>query len=235
MTRRDELAANLADVRARIEAACGAAGRSPAEVELLAVTKTFPASDVALLSDLGLSAFAENRDQEAAAKVVEFGGLRPEVAARWHMVGNVQRNKARSVVEWADRVDTLDSVRLADALAKAAARRGRRLDVLIQVSIDGDPARGGCPIPELSALADHVAGTGELFLRGVMAVAPIGMNPAGAFSVLGDEVYRLRRDHPAATVVSAGMSGDLEDAIAHGSTCVRVGTALLGGRTLASP
>jgi pyridoxal phosphate enzyme (YggS family) len=192
-----------------------------------------------VLSDLGLTAFAENRDQDASAKVAEFADLRPDLhpdrTPRWHMVGNVQRNKARSVVSWADRVDTVDSTRLADALAKAAAKRGRPLEVLIQVSIDGDPARGGCPIPEVAALADHVAGSGELLLRGVMAVAPIGMNPATAFSELADEVYRLRRDHPAATVVSAGMSGDLEDAIAHGSTCVRVGTALLGGRRLASP
>ncbi len=235
MTRRDELAANLTEVRERIDAACAAAGRSPADVELLAVTKTFPASDVALLSDLGLSAFAENRDQEASAKVVDFAELRPDARVTWHMVGNVQRNKARSVASWADQVDTVDSVRLADALAKAAARRGRPLDVLIQVSLDGDPARGGCPIADVPALADHVAGSGELLLRGVMAVAPIDMNPASAFSVLAAEVYRLRGDHPAATVVSAGMSGDLEDAIAHGSTCVRVGTALLGGRTLASP
>jgi len=235
LTRRDDLEANLTDVRARIEAACRAAGRSPAEVDLLAVTKTFPASDVALLSELGLSAFAENRDQEASAKVVEFAGLRPDAEPTWHMVGNVQRNKAKSVVSWADRVDTLDSVRLADALAKAAAQRGRPLDVLIQVSIDGDPNRGGCPLQEVRSLADHVAGSGELFLRGVMAVAPIEMNPARAFSVLAEEVSRLCRDHPAATVVSAGMSGDLEDAIAHGSTCVRVGTALLGGRRLASP
>jgi uncharacterized pyridoxal phosphate-containing UPF0001 family protein len=145
LTRRDDLAANLADVRGRISAACEAAGRSPAEVDLLAVTKTFPASDVALLSELGLSAFAENRDQEASAKVVDFTGLRPGAGPTWHMVGNVQRNKARSVVSWADRVDTLDSVRLADALAKAAAQRGRPLEVLIQVSIDGDPARLPAP------------------------------------------------------------------------------------------
>jgi PLP dependent protein len=233
VTREEELAANLTEVRARIEAACKASNRPPGDVELLAVTKTFPASDVAILSDLGLTAFAENRDQDASAKVTEFATLRPGATARWHMVGNVQRNKARSVASWATRVDTVDSTRLADALAKAA--HDRPLEVLIQVSIDGDPTRGGCPLPEVPALADHVAGSGELLLRGVMAVAPIGMNPSSAFSVLADEVYRLRRDHPAATVVSAGMSGDLEDAIAHGSTCVRVGTALLGGRRLASP
>ncbi|MET1071892.1 MAG: YggS family pyridoxal phosphate-dependent enzyme [Umezawaea sp.] len=235
MTRREELSENLREVRERVEAACGAAGRAPGDVELLAVTKTFPASDVALLSDLGLVAFAENRDQEASAKVLEFAELRPEASARWHMVGNVQRNKARSVVSWADRMDTVDSVRLADALAKAAGGRGGPLEVLIQVSIDGDPARGGCPVSDVAGLAEHVARSSELDLRGVMAVAPLGMNPSDAFSVLEAVVSRLRRDHPAATVVSAGMSGDLEDAIARGSTCVRVGTALLGGRRLASP
>ncbi|PRY42476.1 YggS family pyridoxal phosphate-dependent enzyme [Umezawaea tangerina] len=235
MTRREELSENLREVRERVKAACEAVGRSPEDVELLAVTKTFPASDAALLSDLGLVAFAENRDQEASAKVVEFAELRPEASVRWHMVGNVQRNKARSVVSWADRMDTLDSVRLADALAKAASGRERPLEVLLQVSIDGDPARGGCPVPELAGLAEHVARSSELALRGVMAVAPLGMNPRDAFSVLEEVVSRLRRDHPAATVVSAGMSGDLEDAIARGSTCVRVGTALLGGRRLASP
>jgi pyridoxal phosphate enzyme (YggS family) len=199
------------------------------------VTKTFPASDVALLSELGLVDFAENRDQEAGPKTLEFGGLRPGAPVRWHMVGHVQRNKARSVVDWADQVDSVDSVRLADALAKAAAARDRPLDVLLQVSIDGDPARGGCPLPNLPELAAHVARSSELVLRGVMAVAPLAMPPVQAFAALNEAVTRLRDDHPTATVISAGMSGDLEDAIAHGSTCVRVGTALLGGRKLASP
>ncbi|MEU4803299.1 YggS family pyridoxal phosphate-dependent enzyme [Actinosynnema sp. NPDC023587] len=235
MNRRDELAANLADVRARIDRACAAAGRDPAGVALLAVTKTFPASDVALLADLGLTAFAENRDQEAGAKTAELAELRPGAAVRWHMVGRLQRNKARSVVEWADQVDTVDSGRLADALAKAAGARGGPLDVLIQVSIDGDPARGGCPLPELPQLADHVAQKSELSLRGVMTVAPLEMSPAQAFDALQGAVTRLRDDHPVAHVISAGMSGDLEDAIACGSTCVRVGTALLGSRRLASP
>ncbi|CCH34139.1 YggS family pyridoxal phosphate-dependent enzyme [Actinosynnema sp. NPDC047251] len=233
MNRREELAANLADVRARIGRACAAAGRDPGGVALLAVTKTFPAADVALLADLGLAEFAENRDQEAGPKTVELAGLRPGAAVRWHMVGSLQRNKARSVVGWADQVDSVDSERLADALARAA--RDRRLDVLLQVSIDGDPDRGGCPLPELPRLADHVARKGELRLRGVMTVAPLGMSPQQAFDALQGAVTRLRNDHPDANVISAGMSGDLEDAIAHGSTCVRVGTALLGSRRLASP
>ncbi|QFZ22574.1 YggS family pyridoxal phosphate-dependent enzyme [Saccharothrix syringae] len=232
MNRREELALSLAEVRERVAGACAAAGRSVDEVGLLAVTKTFPAEDVALLHDLGLTEFAENRDQEASRKVREFAELRPGARVRWHMVGSLQRNKARSVLGWADRVDTVDSTRLADALAKAATRP---VDVLVQVSIDGDAARGGYPIGDLPRLADYVARSDELVLRGVMTVAPLGMSPEQAFAALYQAVTRLRDDHPDATVISAGMSGDLEDAIAHGSTCVRVGTALLGSRRLASP
>lgn len=234
MNRREELALSLAEVRERIAKACAAVGRDAGEVGLLAVTKTFPAEDVAILHDLGLTEFAENRDQEASRKTAEFARLRPDATVRWHMVGSVQRNKAKSVVTWADQVDAVDSTRLADALAKANAGRDP-LDVLLQVSIDGDPARGGCPIPDLPDLAQHVAEKGELRLRGVMTVAPLGMSPQQAFAALYEAVTRLRDDHPDATVISAGMSGDLEDAIAHGSTCVRVGTALLGSRRLASP
>jgi PLP dependent protein len=232
VNRREELALSLAEVKERIAKACAAVGRSPDEVELLAVTKTFPAQDVAILSDLGLTAFAENRDQEANRKTAEFAELRPDAAATWHMVGSLQRNKAKSVLRWADRIDTVDSIRLADAIAKAAAEP---VEVLLQVSIDGDETRGGHPIGDLPRLADHVARSSELILRGVMTVAPLGMSPQQAFAALYEAVTRLRVDHPDATVISAGMSGDLEDAIAHGSTCVRVGTALLGSRRLASP
>ena len=232
MNRREELALSLAEVRERIAKACAAVGRSPDEVELLAVTKTFPAQDVAILSDLGLTAFAENRDQEANRKTAEFAELRPDAEATWHMVGSLQRNKAKSVLRWADRIDTVDSARLADAIAKAATEP---TEVLVQVSIDGDATRGGHPIGDLPRLADHVARSGELIFRGVMTVAPLGMSPQQAFAALYEAVTRLRVDHPDATVISAGMSGDLEDAIAHGSTCVRVGTALLGSRRLASP
>jgi pyridoxal phosphate enzyme (YggS family) len=239
--RRAELAANLAEVEARIAAACRAAGRPRDEVQLIAVTKTFPASDAALLADLGVTHVGENRDQEAGPKAAEVAGLRPEAALRWHMVGRLQRNKARSVVEWAHEVQSLDSARLADALAKAvhtarySEEREDPLDVLIQASLDDDPGRGGCPLDELAALAEHVTHTGELRLRGLMAVAPLGGDPAAAFERLARAGERLRKDHPNAAAVSAGMSHDLEQAITHGSTCVRVGTALLGGRGLASP
>ncbi|MFJ1765595.1 YggS family pyridoxal phosphate-dependent enzyme [Amycolatopsis sp. NPDC088138] len=239
--RRAELAANLAEVEERIAAACRAAGRAREEVQLIAVTKTFPASDAALLADLGVTHVGENRDQEAGPKAAEVAGLRPGAALRWHMVGRLQRNKARSVVEWAGEVQSLDSARLADALAKAVhtvrytGKRDEPLDVLIQVSLDDDPGRGGCPLGELAALVDHVTHTGELRLRGLMAVAPLGGDPAAAFERLASAGEKLRKDHPNAAAVSAGMSHDLEQAITHGSTCVRVGTALLGGRGLASP
>ncbi|TNC22652.1 YggS family pyridoxal phosphate-dependent enzyme [Amycolatopsis alkalitolerans] len=233
--RKAQLARALERVEARVRGACESAGRARAEVRLLAVTKTFPASDAALLTDLGLTDLAENRDQEASVKVAEVGRLRPDAAVRWHMVGRLQRNKARSVVRWADEVQSVDSIRLATALDNAVLAEGRpKLDVLVQASLDDDPARGGCPLAELDELAAHIARAGGLRLRGVMAVAPLGADPGPAFERLARAAGRLRRDHPGATELSAGMSGDLEQAIRHGSTCVRVGTALLGGRGLAS-
>lgn len=239
--RRAELAENLAALRDRVARACASADREPAEIRLLAVTKTFPATDVALLSDLGLADFAENRDGDAADKVAEFAELRPDRPVRWSMVGRLQRNKARSVANWADEVQSCDSVRLADALQHAVASaldggtRREPLDVLVQASIDGDPARGGLTLSGVPKLTDHIAGLDALRLRGVMAVAPMGMPPEDAFDRLARVADQVRTIHPSATCLSAGMSGDLEEAITHGSTCVRVGTALLGGRRLASP
>ncbi|OXM48127.1 YggS family pyridoxal phosphate-dependent enzyme [Amycolatopsis alba] len=239
--RKGELAASLAEVEERIGAACKAAGRARDEVKLLAVTKTFPALDAALLADLGALDLAENRDQEAGAKAEEVAGLRPDARIRWHMVGSLQRNKAKSVVRWADEVQSVDSERLADALGKAtrsaldSGQRDHPLDVLIQVSLDDDPKRGGTRVSELGQLAERIAHVGDIRLRGLMAVAPLGIDPAEAFEKLARASERLREDHPNAREISAGMSNDLEQAIAHGSTCVRVGTALLGGRGLASP
>lgn len=239
--RREQLATALAAVRERIATACTGAGRPPEDVRLIAVTKTFPATDAALLTDLGMLDLGENREQEAAPKAAELRELRPDVAVRWHMVGRLQRNKARSVARWAAEIQSVDSVRLTHALdravasARAEGERDSPLRVLVQVSIDGDPDRGGCPLDGVPDLADEVAGSGELRLRGLMAVAPLGMDAAAAFGSLARAAERLRRDHPDATELSAGMTNDLEIAITHGSTCVRVGTALLGNRGLASP
>jgi PLP dependent protein len=238
--RREELARRLAAVRERIAVACEAAGRDPASVGLLAVTKTVPPEDVAMLVDLGLTAFGENRVQEAEGKVLDVAALRPEAEVRWHLVGSLQRNKARSVARWAYRVESLDSARLADALDSAVRREqetGRRTDrlpVLLQYSVDGDPRRGGVARDGLGRLAEHVASCAGLQLAGLMAVAPLAADPDVAFADVAAAAAWLRTEFPQATVLSAGMSGDLEAAIRHGSGLVRVGTALVGNRPLAS-
>jgi PLP dependent protein len=238
--RRGELSAAVARLRERIAAACAAASRDPAGVRLLAVTKTYPAADVALLADLGVHDIAEARDQEAVSKVAELTALRPEAAVRWHMVGRLQRNKTRSVAGWARQVQSVDSARLVDALDRASrsaqdvGERDGALGVLVQASLDGNPVRGGCPLPELEALADRVAAASGLRLEGVMGIAPLDVAAEMAFAELAAAAQRLRRAHPGAVELSAGMSGDLEQAIARGSTCVRVGTALLGDRPLTS-
>ena len=227
--RQAELAANLADVRERLAAACARTGRDPSELTLVAVTKTWPADDVLRLAALGVTDIGENRDQEAAPKAAAVAAA--GVTVRWHFVGQLQRNKARSVAGYADLVHSVDSVRLATALDHAAAQaRDRPLDVLVQVSIDGTPGRGGALPAELDAVADAVAGAGALVLRGVMAVAPMDWEPARAFEALAEIAARLRTQHPQATIISAGMSGDVEEAIDYGATHVRMGSALLGNR-----
>jgi pyridoxal phosphate enzyme (YggS family) len=224
VTRAAELAANLAAVEERVSAACAAAGRARAEVAVVAVTKTWPASDVALLRDLGMTDVGENRDAEAAGKAATVTGV------RWHFVGAVQTNKARSVSSYADVVHSVDRPALVTALAKGAVRAGREVEVLVQVSLDGDPDRGGALPADVQALAEQAAAADGLRLAGVMAVAPLGADPAAAFGRLAEVYDAVRRQHPGATVLSAGMSGDLEQAVAAGANCLRVGTALLGHR-----
>lgn len=226
MRRPGELAASLAALERRLVVACAAANRDRAELTLVAVSKTFPAADVAELAGLGLRDFGESRDQEAAPKAAELAGL----ALRWHFVGRLQTNKCPSVASYADVVHSVDRPRLARALGRGARRAERRVEVLVQVSLDGDPGRGGVEPSQLPALAALVAGEGGLRLRGLMAVAPPAQQPEAAFARLAGLAGRLRAEHPQAGWISAGMSVDLEAAIAHGATHVRVGTALLGGR-----
>jgi pyridoxal phosphate enzyme (YggS family) len=235
--RRAQLAASLDEVRGRIARACRAAGRDPDGVTLVAVTKTYPASDVLLLAGLGVTDVGENKDQEAnpkAASVRAAGGT-----VRWHYVGQLQRNKAKSVVTYADVVQSVDSLRLAGALDKAAAaHRDTPLEAFIQVSIDGDTDRGGAIVDAADAdrdlwrVAEAVAAADHLTLGGLMAVAPVDSEPERAFATLAALAEQLRADHPAATAISAGMSGDLEAAVKHGATHVRVGTSLLGMRNV---
>ncbi|MFF3436864.1 YggS family pyridoxal phosphate-dependent enzyme [Streptosporangium sp. NPDC002721] len=225
-TRRDEIAAGLARVEAQIAEACRASGRHREELTLIAVSKTYPASDVRLLAELGITDVGENRDQEASAKARECAGL----GLRWHFVGQLQTNKVRSVAGYADVVHSVDRPRLVTALSREAAGAGRTITCLVQVALDGDPGRGGARPAEVEALADAVAGAEGLELGGVMAVAPLGEEPGGAFARLGEIARSVRKAHPGAGVISAGMSGDMSQAIANGATHLRVGTALLGRR-----
>ena len=226
--RLSELAGRLGEVRSRISAACASAGRDPAEITLVAVTKTYPATDIGLLSELGVPDIGENRDQEAAPKAAACAAL--GLRLTWHFVGQLQTNKARSVASYADLVHSVDRLRLVGALGRAARAAGRTLTCLVQVSIDGDPARGGAYGDQIPLISDALAAEGGLRLGGVMTIAPQGMPPAEAFGKLRAVAEALRGRHPAAVMISAGMSGDLEEAIAAGATHVRVGTALLGGR-----
>jgi hypothetical protein len=224
--RRTELAANLADVLDRINSACSAAGRDPAALTLVAVTKTRPASDVRLLAGLGVADVGENRDQEAAPKAAACGDL----PLTWHFIGQLQSNKASSVARYADVVHSVDRPRLVRALGAAATAAGRELTCLVQVSLDGDPERGGVPVADTPALAELIESAGGLRLGGVMAVAPLGREPAAAFATLRKCSDSVRLVRPGASIVSAGMSGDLEQAVAAGATHLRIGTALLGAR-----
>ena len=220
-----QIAANLTQVRDRMAAAATAAGRDPGELTLIGITKTFPAEDARRLVRLGVPDLGENRDQDARVKAAEV----PE--ARWHFVGRLQRNKAASVAAYAAVVHSLDRAELVRALANGVRRAERDpLDVLVQVSLDGDPDRGGAPAGEVVALADAAAATGLLRPAGLMAVAPMAADPDAAFAALREIAGRLRAAHPGATVISAGMSADLEAAVRNGATHLRIGTALLGGR-----
>ncbi|MFS4096003.1 YggS family pyridoxal phosphate-dependent enzyme [Streptomyces sp. AF1A] len=229
--RKTELATNLAKVEERITAACVAAGRKREEVTLIVVTKTYPAGDVRILSELGVRHVAENRDQDAAPKAAACSDL----PLTWHFVGQLQTNKVRSVVGYADVVQSVDRARLVTALSKEAVRAEREVGCLIQVALDaGAGGRGGVVPQGIEELADLVAGAPGLRLDGLMTVAPLTGEYAGreqaAFERLMDLSTDLRRAHPAATMVSAGMSADLEQAVAAGATHVRVGTAVLGVR-----
>jgi PLP dependent protein len=227
--RRAELAERLGVVRERLGTACAAAGRSVDEVTLVAVTKFFGAPDVRALAGLGVTDVGENRHQEAEEKAAELAGE----SLRWHFVGGLQSNKAAAVARWADVVESVDRVKLVNRLDGGAADRGRPLDCLVQVSLDGpgsSGSRAGCAPDDLPALAEAVAGAEHLRLRGLMAVAPTDEDPAAAFDRLADLHARVRADHPGATWLSAGMSNDLEQAVERGATHVRVGRAVLGER-----
>jgi pyridoxal phosphate enzyme (YggS family) len=243
-TRQAELAERLAALRGRIERAAEAAGRNSEEIELLPITKFFPATDVLILSRLGCREFGESREQEGAAKSAECNSAENAEPIRWHMVGRIQRNKARSLAGWAHSAHSVDSAKLITALDRAAGRAladGRRADplrVYIQLSLDGDVTRGGADVRRrdlVDALCAQAQAPEALEFVGLMAIPPLKADPDRAFARLRAEQQRMQASYPQPLGLSAGMSSDLEAAIRHGSTCVRVGTALLGQRPLTSP
>jgi len=253
--RHAELAGNLAAIRARVADACAAAGRDVSEITLIAVTKTRPAEDVVALASLGQTDFGENRDQEASPKAAEVAEATSD-PVRWHFIGQLQTNKAHRVVRYASVVHSVDRVRLVRALgnaaraahdearaaheaaaaaahdAPAAAPAAVPLSCLVQVSLDGDAARGGALISQLPEIAAAIEAEQGLALGGVMAVAPLGVAPETAFALLRPLSDTVREISQAATIISAGMSGDLEAAVRNGATHLRIGTALLGNRSL---
>lgn len=239
--RRSQLGENLAAVRQRIAAA--AALREAPAPQLIVVTKFHPASDVALLAALNVRDFGENRDQEAAAKSADVARF-PEVKGltlNWHFIGQLQTNKAKSVVKYAHSVHSVDRLQLAVALDKAMAleteRTGRpALECFIQVNLDesggaaSGPHRGGAAPGEVPELADRIASSPFLQLAGVMAVAPLGASADAAFEKLAGISAGLRAGHPDAGAISAGMSQDLEAAMRFGATHLRIGSDILGTR-----
>jgi len=218
--RRSEIAGNLEAVREQISLAADRAGRSANEITLIAVTKTFPASDVEILKDLGVTNFGENRDSDAAPKAAVISGI-------WHFQGQIQSNKLKSITSWANVLHSLDQIRHFEVIEKIAPHP---LDIFCQVSLDGSEGRGGVSENKLFELAQAIEKSETHRLLGLMAVAPLGADPADAFSKLSLIHKAFMADFPKANKLSAGMSGDFKEAIAHGATHIRVGSQILGSR-----
>jgi pyridoxal phosphate enzyme (YggS family) len=235
--REGELADALAAVRARLARAAEAAARNADEIELLPITKFFPAEDVLILHRLGCREFGESREQEASKKSAKVRAVLGSQPIRWHMVGRIQRNKARSIAGWAYAAHSVDNAKLIAALGRAAAHaleqggRTEPLRVYLQLSLDGDESRGGVDIgrpDSVDELCAAVAATDGLEFVGLMAIPPLDADADTAFARLQEEKERVQKAYEQPLGLSAGMSSDLESAVQHGSTCVRVGTALLG-------
>jgi pyridoxal phosphate enzyme (YggS family) len=213
MSRRDELATNLEAVKARI--------KNP-DVTLIVVTKTYPVSDVQILHELGVRDFGENRNEEGLEKSVAVDG-------RWHYQGEIQSRKLRDIAAWADVIHSLDNASHISKLSNAATKP---LDIFLQLSLDGDPARGGAVESELPALADIALASANLHLAGLMCVPPVAADPRTAFTEIAAIHRRFISNYPEAKSLSAGMSGDFEIAIDCGATHIRVGSSILGSRTV---
>jgi PLP dependent protein len=216
------LAERLESVRGQVTDAARDAGRDPAALTTIVVTKFHPATLVRELADLGVQDVGENRQQDAGPKAAALADL----DLTWHFIGQLQSNKVRSVLEYASAIHSVDRTSLVDALDSA----DRPVDVFLQLNLTDDPARGGVSPAGLDELAARVLAAPALRLRGVMAVAPLDEEPRSAFARVRDASDRLRRLAPAADALSMGMSADFRDAILEGATHLRIGTAITGNR-----
>jgi pyridoxal phosphate enzyme (YggS family) len=219
-TRKAEIARNLQEVKERINLAAQSINRDPADIELIVVTKTFPISDIEILRDLGELNFGENRDQEAGPKA-------QTIPATWHFQGQIQSNKIKSICEWADVIHSISSEKEILKFAQSA----RKHQVFLQVSLDGQVGRRGASPADLAQLADLVNESNNLDLMGLMAVAPLGVEPMKAFADLAQINQGFAGQFPNSKFLSAGMSGDFEAAIKNGATHIRVGSSILGSRS----
>lgn len=223
------LADRLGEAQQRIAAAASNCGRAAEEIKLIVVTKNHPTQLVFDLLDLGVRDFGENRDQEAAPKALE---VREHSALkhRWHFIGQLQSNKVKSVVSYADSIHSLDRQSLLDALGKATIERQVPLDVFIQLNLTDDPARGGIQPQNLLGFAENVLKHRGLNLVGVMGVAALDNNLDRDFGAIRSASESLKSIKPDANLISAGMSEDFETAIAFGATHLRIGSAITGKR-----
>ena len=215
MNRMEEISENLEVVRSKI------AKVANHEVTLIAVTKTFPVADAQILHDLGVRDFGENRDAEGAEKSEVVSGT-------WHFQGQIQSNKLKSITSWASVIHSLDDPRHFEIIEKVAPHR---LQIFLQLSLDGSDHRGGAALEKLMDLAELVENSPNHTLAGLMSVPPVEMDPDKAFAQLAAIRTDFLKQFPLAQSLSAGMSGDYELAISHGATHVRVGSSILGSRS----
>jgi len=218
-----EIAQALKSVEDRIGEAATKAGRARNEITLIAVTKTYPASDVEILRNLGVQNFGENRNEEGVAKSVLVSGT-------WHFQGQVQSRKLRDIASWATYIHSLDSADHIGKLSRIATEIGKEISIFLQLSLDGAPGRGGVVASEIRALADSVANLPQIKMVGLMCVPPVELEHERAFSEIADIHQGFLANFPTANFLSAGMSSDYEVAITHGATHLRVGSQILGSR-----
>ena len=224
MSRKDQILSNLESVKEKISAAAQAAGRSPSEITLIAVTKTFPVSDLEILYELGVRNFGENRDQEAAPKV---SALPADIT--WHFQGGIQSNKLKSISNWASVIHSVDKFKYAQMISQFSV--GKIKEIFIQVSLDSLPqSREGVDPADLMQLAEQIMSLPNLQVKGLMAVAPLDQPTEQAFVRLQQIQQKFIQLYPAASSLSSGMSGDYELAISLGATHVRIGSSILGSR-----